>query len=132
MATGPRLTSSTAHFWRQTENSRDFDIILRRPDYLAQFISDLLSHYESSHDPQELSEAQELIEKLKRLKPDTLDQVILQARIYKAQNQVDKAVQLIETNASRPTADGLRASGPGQARRGPGVYSTWPNGSSGN
>ena len=56
-----------------------------------------------------MSEAQELLEKLKRLKSDTLAQVMLQARIYKAQNQVDKAAQLIETNANRPTlTDALR------------------------
>ena len=105
----------------QTANSRDFDIILRLPDYLAQFISDVLSHYESGHDPQDLGEAQELLEKLKRLKSDTLDLVMLQARIYKAQNQVDKAAQLIETNANRPTLTDAQRSGPGQARRGPGA-----------
>jgi cellulose synthase operon protein C len=86
----------------QTENSRELDVVTRRPDYLAQFISDLLTHYESGHDHQEeLSEAQELIEKLKLEKSDTWAQVALEARIYKAQNQVDKAVQLIQTTAGR-------------------------------
>jgi tetratricopeptide (TPR) repeat protein len=85
----------------QTENSRDLNVIMRRPDYLAQFISDLLSHHESGHDQEELSEAQELIEKLKLLRSDMPLVVVLEARIYKAQNQIDKAVQLIQTNASR-------------------------------
>ena len=104
----------------QTENSRDLDVIMRRPDYLAQFISDLLSHYESGHDQQELSEAQELIEKLKLLRSDTLAQVALEARIYKAQNQIDKAVELIQATANRPNLPDGTAAGSGQASRGPG------------
>ena len=86
----------------KTENSRDLDMIMRRPVYLAQFISDLISHHESSHDPRELTEAQEMIEKLKLLRPDTLDLVKLEARIFKAQNQIDKSVELIRSTAGRP------------------------------
>ena len=67
-----------------------------------QFISDLLSHHETSHDQQDLSEAQELIERLKALRPDTIAQVALEARMYKAQNQLDKAAKLIQTAANRP------------------------------
>jgi hypothetical protein len=43
-----------------------------------------------------------LIEKLKSLRSDILALVALEARIYKAQNQIDKAVQLIQTTAGRP------------------------------
>ena len=85
------------------ENSRDLDVVMRCPDYVAQFISDLLTHYESGHDQQDLSEAQELIDKLKLLRSDTFAEMALEARIYKAQGHIDKAVELIQATAKRPT-----------------------------
>jgi tetratricopeptide (TPR) repeat protein len=86
----------------QIENTRDVDLLSRRPDYYTQFISELLRHFQAGHDQQDLVEAGELIEKLKLLRSDTVSLVELEARFYKAQNQISKAVELIETTAKRP------------------------------
>jgi len=87
----------------ETEYSQDLNVIGRRPEYLVQFVSDLLSQYESEHDQQELSDAEELIEKLKPLKSLRYGTSILalEARIYKVHNQIEKAVKLIQ-DAARP------------------------------
>jgi tetratricopeptide (TPR) repeat protein len=86
----------------QTENSRDVEVILRRPVYLARFILDLLRHFESGHDQKYLSEAQELIERLKSLSSSTLIAVEPEARSFKAQGQIEEAEKLIQTTADRP------------------------------
>ena len=49
-----------------------------------------------------LNEAQELAEKVKVLRPDSLDLLMLEARIQKARNEISKAVELIEAGADRP------------------------------
>ena len=49
-----------------------------------------------------MSEAQELAEKVKVLRPDSLDLLMLEARIQKARNEISKAVELIEAGADRP------------------------------
>jgi predicted Zn-dependent protease len=86
----------------QTENTRDLELIKNRPDYLSRFISELLSHFQSGQDRRDLIEAQELIDKLKLLRPDTLSLVELEARLYKAQDRISRSVELIETTAGRP------------------------------
>ena len=39
----------------QTENTKDLEILIRRPDYITQFIADLLKHYKSDQEQQELA-----------------------------------------------------------------------------
>ena len=51
----------------QTENRRDFEALTRRPDYIAQYIAVLLKHFQADQDQEALTEAQELIGKLKAL-----------------------------------------------------------------
>jgi tetratricopeptide (TPR) repeat protein len=86
----------------QTEYTGDLEILIRRPEYIAQFISDLLNHYKSQHDEADLAEAQELVDKLKVLRPYAFNVLAFQARIFKAQGRVDKAIELIIAGASRP------------------------------
>src|SRR5262249_183769 len=86
----------------QTENKRDYQVLIRRPGYLAQYIVELLKHHPSGQDQEALIEARELIEKLKRLRPDNLAVLDLDVQIYRAQNQVDKAVELVQAAADRP------------------------------
>ena len=86
----------------QTENSIDLEVFKRRPDYIAQFIEELLKQYQRDQSQEVLSEAQDLIEKYKALRPNAFNGVALEARLYKAQNHIDKAVKLIQATANRP------------------------------
>jgi cellulose synthase operon protein C len=86
----------------QTENTSDLEVFKRRPDYIAQFIDELLKRYQGDQNQEGLSEAQDLIEKLKTLSPNAFNVVAFEARLYKAQNQIDKAVELIQASAKRP------------------------------
>ncbi len=86
----------------QTEYTGDLEVLIRRPDYMTQFIADLLNHFTSQHDQADLDEAQELVDKLKALRPNAFNVVAFQARIYKAQGRADKAHELITDSAMRP------------------------------
>jgi len=86
----------------QTENSIDLEVFKRRPDYIAQFIEELLKQYQRYQSQEVLSEAQDLIEKYKALRPNAFNGVALEARLYKAQNHIDKAIKLIQATANRP------------------------------
>ena len=86
----------------QTENRRDFEVLTRRPEYIAQYIAALLKHFQADQDQEALTEAQELLGKLKAARPDNVGVVALEAQIFKAQNQTDKAVELIKTSAALP------------------------------
>ena len=99
----------------RTKNPRDLETLNRRPLYLAQFASSLLRNHKAGDD-QELTEAQDLVDELKQLQPDQLGTLVLQVEIYRARNQLDKAVELIQTTAkrSRPGAHrGQKAGGVG-------------------
>jgi tetratricopeptide (TPR) repeat protein len=86
----------------QTENRHDFEALTRRPEYIAQYIAALLKQFRAGQDQEALTEAQELIGKLKVDRPDNVVVVALEAQILKAQKQTDKAVELIETTAAVP------------------------------
>jgi tetratricopeptide (TPR) repeat protein len=86
----------------QTQNTRELEVQIHRPDYIAQFVNDLLKHYQSAREQRDLAEAQELIEQLKAITPSNLGVVVLEARVYKARNQIDKVIELIKDHAGRP------------------------------
>jgi cellulose synthase operon protein C len=86
----------------QTELKRDAETLNHRADYIVQYAAELLRHFQADQDQEELGEAQELVEKLKLLRPDSLDLLALEARIYRARNEISKAVELIEAGADRP------------------------------
>ncbi len=86
---------------KQTENPRNPEILKRRPDYIAQFIDELLKRYQSDQRQELLHEAQDLIAELKALRPDAFNVVAFEARLFKAQNQTDKAIELIQATAKR-------------------------------
>jgi tetratricopeptide (TPR) repeat protein len=85
----------------QTENSIDLVVFRRRPDYIAQYVDELLKHYQHDQSQEMLSEAQDLIEKYRALRPNEFNVVALEARLYKAQDHIDKARELIEATANR-------------------------------
>jgi tetratricopeptide (TPR) repeat protein len=86
----------------QTENTSDLEVFNRRPDYIAQFIDELLKRCQGGQRQEVLIEAQDQIDKLKALRPDAFNVVAFEARLYKAQDQMDKAIELIRAIARRP------------------------------
>ena len=86
----------------QTENRRDFEVLTRRPEYITQYIAALLKHFQADQDQGAITEAQELLGKLKAARPGNVVVLALEAQIFKAQNQTDKAVELIKTSAALP------------------------------
>jgi tetratricopeptide (TPR) repeat protein len=97
----PRARETYADLDSKTKALRDLETIRRRPEYLSQFISRLLAHYDSGEE-RDLVEAQKVLDELKQLVPDALAAVDLQLKIYRRQKQVDKAVGLIQSVARRP------------------------------
>ncbi len=84
----------------RTKNARDMETLSHRPQYLSQFATSLLRNHKKS-DQQELVEAQDLVDELKRLQPNLLSTLVLQVEVHRASNQIDKAVELIQTSAKR-------------------------------
>ncbi|WP_165223182.1 tetratricopeptide repeat protein [Aquisphaera insulae] len=80
-----------------TENASDPMSVVRRPDYLVSYIDELIKHAQASQSSQDLNEAQELLGKLKMLRPKELESALLEVQILKAQNQPEKAEQLMPT-----------------------------------
>jgi cellulose synthase operon protein C len=78
----------------KTTNARDLETWNRRPQYLVQFARSLLGHRQAG-DEQTLSEVQDLVDELKQIQPDALTALELQVELFRARNQLDKAVVLI-------------------------------------
>jgi tetratricopeptide (TPR) repeat protein len=85
----------------RTKNLKDLESLIRRPQYLAQFAEALLRNHKAGDD-QDLTEAQLVVDELKQHQPEQLNTLKLQVGVYKARNQLDKAVDLIQTAAKRP------------------------------
>ncbi|QEH39214.1 tetratricopeptide repeat protein (plasmid) [Aquisphaera giovannonii] len=81
----------------QTENASDPQSVLRRPEYLVQYIGELINHARASQSAQELNEAQEVLAKLKAIRPRELEAAVLEVQLLRAQDQPDKAEQLMPT-----------------------------------
>jgi cellulose synthase operon protein C len=84
----------------RTKNPRDLEALSRHLGYLAQFARSLLRNHKAGDD-QDLIETQSVVDELKRFQPDHLSTLILQVGVYQARNQLDKAVDLIQTSAKR-------------------------------
>ena len=99
MAEGARAISGDGRAGRNVRGGETPD---RHVEYLVQYAAELLKHLQADQDQEELIEAQELAEKVKVLRPDSLDLLMLEAHIQKARNEIGKAVELIEAGADRP------------------------------
>jgi cellulose synthase operon protein C len=84
----------------RTKNPRDLEALSHRLVYLTQFGVSLLRNHKASDD-QDLTEAQSLVDELKQHQPDQPDTLNLQVEVYQARNQIDNAVDLIQTSAKR-------------------------------
>ena len=81
---------------------RGSDMPDRYVRYFATFAAQLLKHVQPAADQGELAEARELVDRVKLLRPESLDLPSLEARVCKANNEISKAVELIESGADRP------------------------------
>ena len=97
----------------RTRNTRDMEILNRRPLYLGQFVNSLLRNHKGKDD-QDLSEAEDLVDELKQLQPNQLNTLVLEVEVARARNEVEKAVGLIQSAVTRP---GLGAARDQNARR---------------
>ena len=84
----------------KTKNPRDLETLNRRPAILAQFVNGVL-RYHNANDDQDLIDAQVLVDELKQLQPDPAQYVVLRWKSTGLRNQLDKAVELIQTSAAR-------------------------------
>lgn len=89
-------------FLEKTRSTKDPEILKRRPDSITQLVEVVFRLYQSDPRPELLNEAQDLIGQLKALRPDTFNVLELEARLFKARNQMDKAVELIRSASRRP------------------------------
>jgi tetratricopeptide (TPR) repeat protein len=71
-------------------------------NYLDQYATELLRRSQDAADQEGLIEAQELVERLKVLRPESLEFLILEARLHRAKGELSKAIELIEAGGNRP------------------------------
>jgi tetratricopeptide (TPR) repeat protein len=93
----------------RSEKQEDPATRIRRPAYFDQFIKSLIRHRQGSEN-QELTKAQDLVDKLKRLQPDDLNPLVLEVMINRAQSEFEKSAALkltqnpLEEEAARKRA----------------------------
>jgi cellulose synthase operon protein C len=97
----PRARVAYRELNLRTKNTRDMETLNRRPLYLVQFVNSLLRNYKAKND-EDLVEAEDLVNELKQLQPDQLNTLVLEVEVARVRNQVDKAVNLIQSSATRP------------------------------
>jgi tetratricopeptide (TPR) repeat protein len=90
----------------RTNSSSDPDSRKRQATYLAEFASRLLQPHQPGEDEDEakakdLVEAQEQIEKLKRIQPDPMVTLSLEVALFAARKDFEGAVALIRSDAER-------------------------------
>jgi predicted Zn-dependent protease len=85
----------------RTRNPRDLETLNLRPNFLDRFILSLLEHHRAGQE-QDLTEAQKLVDELTQLRSDSLIPLFRQVEIYQAQNQLDKAAEVIGAKAKLP------------------------------
>ena len=88
---GRKPTLSIERLLEKTKDNRNQLILNRRTDYIAKYIEELLNHYESDKNPKDLSEAQDLIEELKALRPDLFEFMALEARFFDVSGRYQEA-----------------------------------------
>ncbi len=91
---------------REPESAATPQEINRRVVWVVQYASELIARIqgegESEDGRRDASEAQDLIDRLRKIQPDAFNVLALQARLDKARGQIDKAVAEIKTITDRP------------------------------
>lgn len=94
---------------REPESAATPQEINRRVVWVVQYASELIARIQGEGDQRDASEAQELIDRLRKIQPDAFNVLALQARLDKARGQIDKAVAEIKTIADRPELPSILA-----------------------
>jgi tetratricopeptide (TPR) repeat protein len=89
----------------KTRNARDLESLNLRLRYLLSFANKCLLLNRSAGNEQSLADVQDVIDELKQIQPDARAILKLQVELYRARNQLDKAVELIRSTADRPNLD---------------------------
>jgi tetratricopeptide (TPR) repeat protein len=97
----PRAEENYRELNLRTRTIRDMETFNRRPVYLAQFATRLLQRHKRG-DTQDLADAQELIDEIKRLQPTALPTLALQVEIHRIRGEIKQAVDLIQAFVSQP------------------------------
>jgi len=74
----------------------------RRVVRIVQYASELIARVQGEGGQGDATEAQDLIDRLRKIQPDAFNVLALQTRLDKARGQIDKAVSQIKTIADRP------------------------------
>src|SRR5262249_23335403 len=84
----------------RTENPRDMETRKNRIVYLEQFAQSLLRDRRTD-DEQDLNEFRNVIDQLRKIQPDLLSTLILEVELERVSNRLDKAEELIQSQARR-------------------------------
>lgn len=89
---------------REMDSTATPQEINRRLVWIGHYASRLIARVEGGDGQRnvDLSEAQDLIDRLRKIQPDAFNVLALQARLDKAQGQIDKAVAAIKAVVDRP------------------------------
>lgn len=96
----PRAREKYRELNSRTKILPEMETLNHRSYYVAALVDGLLRHHQSG-DEQNLAEAKKLVDEIKQLQPDALGTVQLQVRFYEAQNQRNKAAEVIRAFAGR-------------------------------
>ena len=121
----PKARDQYRKLIERTKNPANSDSRRRQAAYLAEFADRLLQPHQPKQDD-DLAEAQEQIEKLKRIQPDLMVSVLLDVALYAARKDFEGAATLIRSNAERPNLNptALERSWPAWPRRS--TIPSWP------
>ena len=98
----PRAREQFRELILRTEGARDIETLRLRPLYFDLFVTALTRHHQPGNDS-DLTEARQLVEKLKQNQGGAMQVVLLEARIDKAAGQLDAATARIREFAGRPS-----------------------------
>ena len=97
----PKSRDQYRNLIERSRSLADRDARRRQADYIVNFAERLLQSHQP-RDEQDLAEAQDLVEKLKRIQPDLMASLALEVELNVARNNFEKAVALIRSNLERP------------------------------
>jgi cellulose synthase operon protein C len=83
----------------RTKNFWDVETLNRRSVFLAQFADALLRHRRPG-EKQDLADAQEFVDELKKLQPNALSTLVLQVELDRVHDQLDRAAERIRAFAA--------------------------------
>src|SRR5262249_37827188 len=94
----PKARETYQELDKQSKNPGDAPSLSRRWSYLVKFGESLLRHHRTGED-QDLNEAQELADELKKLQPNGLTGLILEAEVEWARGHLDKGDSMVQAYA---------------------------------